>query len=242
MRCTAYNQRIGCSLEKALMRQLLRNVFWLSACLVLMISAAILVRRQLPPTPYALLFTLPNGTPCSRPCLFGARAGETSYQAALDLLTAHPLTRDLVRRDRVSTMAAMFEGVEMIVEVQGDAHGKLLQISLHIEPSYTQRLRSQTTQLPALPEALLKGGTMGETFAAIGAPDYVRLDGGRELRLYYQFDGLTFYFRRSNERLNPQDGLTSVFMYSLSAPETASMLRWIGFTSSERYYLHAYPR
>ncbi|RMF48882.1 MAG: hypothetical protein D6749_14580 [Chloroflexota bacterium] len=212
------------------------NVLALAIGLALMFGAAILVQRAAPPTPFALLFTMPDGTPCSRPCLFGARVGEMSYQEALALLDQHPLTRDLVRRKRVSTAAMLYEGLELIVEVQADAWDNLVQISLHIEPTYTQRLRLQGEPLEALPHALLRSGTMGETVAAIGVPDYVRLDGGRELRLYYQFDGLTFYFARRNERLNPTDTLTSIYMYAVPFPESSSLLRWSGFTSSERYY------
>ncbi|MCS6870017.1 MAG: hypothetical protein RML95_05650 [Anaerolineae bacterium] len=223
------------------MHRFSRNVLALAACLVLMFSAAIIVQRLAPPTPFALLFTMPDGTPCRRPCLFGARAGETSYQETLDLLDRHPLTRDLARRERISTAGMLYEGVELIVEVQGDAWGKLVQISLHIQPNYVQRLRLPNSSLHALPHALLKSGSMGETVAAIGAPDYVRLDGGRDLRLYYQFDGLTFYFARRNERLNPNDALTSLYMYAVPFPESPSLLAWSGFTSSERYYARLTP-
>jgi hypothetical protein len=224
------------------MSRFVRNLFALATCLTLMLGAAILVQRFAPPTPFAMLFTMPDGAPCSRLCLFGARVGETSYREALDLLSRHPLTRHLLRRERISTAGALFEGVELIVEVQGDAWGKLVQISLHIEPTYTQRLRLQTDPLEALPHAVLTGGSMGETVAALGIPDYVRLDGGRELRLYYQFDGLTFYFARRNERLNPSDALTSLYMYAVPFPESPSLLTWSGFTSSERYYRHLAPR
>ncbi|MFQ3535848.1 MAG: hypothetical protein SNJ58_08220 [Aggregatilineales bacterium] len=218
------------------MHRFFLNVLALTTCLTLMFGTAILVRRAGPPTPFALLFTLPDGTPCSRPCLFGARAGETTYQEALDLLNRHPLTRALARRERVSTLGALYEGLELIVEVQGDAWGRLVQISLHFQPSYVQRLRLPSDPLEAMPHAPLTHGSMGETVAAIGIPDYVRLDGGRELRLYYQFDGLTFYYTRRNERLNPSDVLTSLYMYAVPFPESPSLLVWSGFTSSERYY------
>lgn len=223
------------------MRRLFQNVLALATCLSLMFGAAILVRRGAP-TPFALLFTQPDGTPCPRPCLFGARAGETSYQAALNLLNRHPLTRDLMRRERISTAGMLYEGVELIVEVQGDAWGKLVQISLHLQPTYVQRLRLAGDSLEALPHALLKHGSMGETVAAIGVPTHVRLDGGRELRLYYQLDGLTFYYARRNERLNPGDSLTSLYMYAVPFPESPSLLPWGGFGASERYYARAMPR
>ncbi|PJF31215.1 MAG: hypothetical protein CUN51_04930 [Candidatus Thermofonsia Clade 1 bacterium] len=224
------------------MHRFFRNAIALALCLTLMFGAAIVVRRLAPPTPFALLFAAPDGTPCRQACLFGARAGETTYQEALDLLNRHPLTRDLARRERISTAGTLYEGVEMIVEVQGDAWGRLVQISLHFQPNYVQRLRLPNDSLEALPHALLTNGSMGETVAAIGIPDYVRLDGGRELRLYYQFSGLTFYYARRNERLNPSDTLTSLYMYAVPFPESPSLLAWSGFTSSERYYARVAPR
>src|SRR5260221_2458504 len=44
------------------------------------------------PSPAAMLFTNPDGSPCKLPCLFGVRPGETTVEEALRLLVAHPLT------------------------------------------------------------------------------------------------------------------------------------------------------
>src|SRR5262249_44610444 len=46
-----------------------------------------------PDSTFALLFTNPDGSPCSQPCLFGIRPGVTTYDEAVRLLKAHPLTR-----------------------------------------------------------------------------------------------------------------------------------------------------
>ncbi len=40
-----------------------------------------------------LLFTNPDGTPCTQPCLLGIRPGGTSQADAVAILRAHPLTR-----------------------------------------------------------------------------------------------------------------------------------------------------
>src|SRR5438552_4157908 len=40
----------------------------------------------------ATLFTNPDSSPCQRPCLFGVRPGETSYETAIKLLQRHPFT------------------------------------------------------------------------------------------------------------------------------------------------------
>lgn len=61
------------------------------------IVAAILISRRQPPQ-MMLLFTHPDGTPCTRPCLFGATPGENDGQT---LIRQHPQAHDLT--DSVSS-------------------------------------------------------------------------------------------------------------------------------------------
>ncbi len=45
--------------------------------------------------PLMPLFTMPDGSPCQMPCLFGIKAGETTLEDAIALVQTHSLTRNL---------------------------------------------------------------------------------------------------------------------------------------------------
>lgn len=218
----------------------MRRIFRLALILALLIGAAFVVvtalSQALPPPPYGAVFTFPDGTPCQRRCLFGARPGLTRYEEAARLLAAHPLTRDLIRRDRLTVVGTIFEGREMIVEIQGDARGLLTQISLHIEPTVVQRMRSLSMEMPPLPESPLKGGTLGGTVAWLGSPGTVDLNGVRTVRLNYPADGLTVLHQRGADRLDPGDALVSIFMYGVPNPNDDFGYNWLGFKPYQVYF------
>jgi hypothetical protein len=42
-------------------------------------------------SPYETIFTNPDGSACTKPCLLGVRPGETVYEKSIDILQSHPL-------------------------------------------------------------------------------------------------------------------------------------------------------
>lgn len=218
------------------MRRLLRLALTLALLLGAAFMAVTVLARISPPPPYGGAFTFPDGTPCQRRCLFGARPGFTRYDEAVTLLETHPLTRNLIRRERLSVIGMIFEGREMVVEIQGDARGLLTQISLHIEPTVVQRMRSLSAEMPPLPETPLKGGTLGGTIAWLGAPSTLDLNRTRNILLNYPADGLTVIHQRSRDRLDPSDKLVSIFMYSVPNPNDEFGYDWLGFKPYRAYF------
>lgn len=217
------------------MKRFVRNSFILTAVILASILASVMVGRLLPPTPFERIFTYPDGRPCVVACLFGARPNTTRYEEAVSLLKQHPLTRDLLQRERIATYGMVFEGREMIVELLGHADGRLLQISLHIEPTDVQRLRLTSQGVP-LPEAEVKEASLGALVARLGQPDQLLLDGVRQVELFYQNTALKAVFEGLDERVVTNGTLRSIFMYPNPIPESFSLSSWHGFLSMEHYF------
>lgn len=218
------------------MKRFVRNIFILNIVVLGSIFGALIVARILPPTPFERIFTYPDGRPCVVACLFGARPKTTSYQDAVALLKEHPLTRDLLQRERIATYGMVFEGREMIVELLGSADGSLLQISLHIEPTDVQRLRLTSQGLP-LPEAEVNQASLGALVARLGQPDQLLLDGVRQVEVFYQTTSIKAVFEDLlDERLVTNAALRSIFMYPDPLPEGFSLANWHGFLSVEHYF------
>src|SRR5258708_19108886 len=53
-------------------------------------------RQPLPSDPlWSELFSDPDGSPCSHPCMLGVQPGVTQFAAAIDLLNSHPFIKNI---------------------------------------------------------------------------------------------------------------------------------------------------
>src|SRR5258707_6005019 len=93
----------------------------------------------------------PDGTPCKRPCLLGVRPGETSYEEALALLRAHPLTQDYHVDSR-----------------HGILHGPEANVILHFEAGHPI---SEIEFVRISGDSRIAWGTLGSVIADLSAPD-----------------------------------------------------------------------
>jgi len=191
-------------------------------------------RRFAPPTPFALLFTTPEGTPCAAPCMFGIRMGQTSYAEALELLARHPLTRDLKREQSISRNGMSYHGTKVSITISRDAYGMLALVSVEIDPISLWGIKD-------LPYSALQFAQYGDMIEALGIPDYVEFSSsgrGRVLFSYYQQSYLRIIHLRTPDesRLYPEMGLFQLFMNNLPADVQPSMYQWLGYASVETYF------
>lgn len=199
-------------------------------------------RSKGPLSPYMSLFRKPDGSACAHPCIFGIRTNETSWEEALTLLRAHPLTRDLVQTELTTRLGALFEGKHIVVRIQRDPTGRhILEIRVQLNPTFLERQRNEFEPMPELPESPLRDGVLGDVVAALGPPDYLQMYNtgtgpGRLLRLFYQSSYLTLYHARHNpERVTVRDEFDSVVMAIRPTEVNPSLFRWSGFTTFNRY-------
>jgi hypothetical protein len=72
----------------------LRYIVFLSFIAAVILLATRLLGGTRPALALATIMSKPDGTACDRPCLFGVRPGETSFEQATQILNSHPLTHD----------------------------------------------------------------------------------------------------------------------------------------------------
>jgi hypothetical protein len=178
------------------------------------------------------LFTNPDGSPCKRPCLLGVRPGETTLEAAYNLLKSHPLTRDFgdwsqrtgstVARIRLNTVLTVLQDHDGIVSV----------ISLRFDGGADSRLADIS---------------LGDVINVLGPPGFLQPSGQNErvLRLYYPSERMVLISQVNERGDGKQLSATAPLMYlSLCAPDwffsvwrspMLSAIRWHGFTSAQRY-------
>jgi hypothetical protein len=182
------------------------------------------------PSPVAILFTYPDGTPCELPCLFGIRPGKTSYKAAIALLKANPLFGEQLAEkgifeasiddgyDTIWRGAGIFAGQELRVRLYALEKRKVLAIELHIGTNFT----------------------LGEIVNFLGTPQPSLNPFGEGISNHLYFPGRSIAVevspvgRRTTAPLlyyrpNAND---SVDMISASMPNSADWkLKWCGFTA-----------
>jgi hypothetical protein len=191
------------------------------------------------PSAFGLLFTLPDGSPCPAPCLFGVRPGETSYDEAVARVQTHPLLSGLLIIRDPARNGILFGGESIGIGLVADSSGRLALIDVLLEPQ-----SAFTGQV--LPPNPLTGVTLAQIIAATGTPDFVEFTAtsqGPMLQTYYQSHRLFAVTRRNAlHRLTPDDPLLYLFMTTQQASVRPGMYRWGGFTTYSRYFDSAFAR
>src|SRR5258708_25645627 len=77
--------------------RVLRLALTLIICLALTLVGIRLLSNKYKDS-IALLFTNPDGSSCRMPCLFGVRPDDMTIDQPLQVLTAHPLTKNIQRQ------------------------------------------------------------------------------------------------------------------------------------------------
>ncbi len=142
----------------------------LAASLVLAFIGAVCGMRLLGgarPSPLSALFTNPDGTPCSHPCLFGIRPGISDQAEAAALLAAHPLMRTFKRDER--SVETEYLGTGVRVSLVGREHELA---SIYI--AFDRQLQNRSGGPSVLPP--LDGITLGQIVSAFGPPTSIEID------------------------------------------------------------------
>jgi hypothetical protein len=203
---------------------------------VLFAGAAVAAPR-LVADPAALIFTTPDGSRCEALCLFGIEVGETSYEEAIDLLEAHPLTRDMERADSLGRNGTIFRSPNVAVGLTRDAYGRLVTIDMAFEPQRAARKHESASQIDHL--------QLGQLVAAFDAPNYVELSDfgiGHGVRAYFADRMQVVASRVDEERINPYDIVRYVFVYSNNLTVRPGMYAWRGFVSYDPYFSSYFSR
>src|SRR5512143_1260274 len=85
------------------MTQLWRVLVVMMVVISLLIRVAHLIGTA-SASPFSALFTGPDGSRCTQPCLFGVVPGETSVEAAAAFLLTHPVLRGFQMVSRTPLM------------------------------------------------------------------------------------------------------------------------------------------
>ncbi len=206
---------------------------WHLTRLVIFISAVAVSITQFicgaRPSQFALLFTNPDGTPCQRPCLFGVRPGETSYQHTIALLQTHPFTR----RFEPNIDRGIFSGPGLSVIVFLNDGDFVTRKADRLNPQRVSRIDLvRTSDLASSTWA-----SLGEVVATLGDPDFVAVDDD-STRSYYLAASMTFFHSGNTDGyVSPDDRFDCLFV-SAHPPTTSwepYVAAWHGFSSITRY-------
>jgi hypothetical protein len=185
-----------------------------------------------------LIFTNPDGSPCQRPCLFGAEPGRMTSDEAVAVLKRHPLTRTMKVSERSDVAEYIVEakGVRILVG-RGGEHLYLLFVN-NDNPDY---------ELPAMPEDFPNSGALGEVILTFGSPQYVsmsssttRWDSGPGVETFYPDRYAYFTYRRIPfDYVSPGAPLATIFVRSdIGGLGIGAYMRpWTGFGRADRYPL-----
>lgn len=177
------------------------------------------------PTPFAALFTNPDGSLCKMPCVLGLRLKETTKAEVLRLLATHSSTK----QSRLSDLGRY-------VRLNGD-----LSVTVWFSDD-------QTVSTIDLTFTGKRRQTLATTIAALGTPDYIIINtnGGNDTTSYYRADKIVITFVRRNFPLYDDgyyeaDGLwmNTDFIgmtFGLDVQPDTRAVKWAGFTSVSRYY------
>jgi hypothetical protein len=178
------------------------------------------------------LFTNPDGTQCQMPCLFGIRTGETTFNDAIRLLKAHPLTRDLPSQ---YVQAGAFVGMRYV--------GNDVEIRLWPDDTGSNDYSRFVTSIDLIATNATGGAlSLGDVIASLGEPErtgfFWSFDSSHLFFVSFYFDQ---YLRISHESTVNGD---QAYIYASSRFVNLNISNtnagvghqsWRGFTSLERY-------
>ena len=188
----------------------------------------------------AAKFTMPDGTACAQPCLFGVQPGTTSVEEAATLLTNHPVTRDF---DLVSRQPFRMEGHAdriIMVSFNGADDGKVDEITMSIYVRYGSKVGEVPHQLP-------ESGSLGDILSTFGTPDFIQITNGGDPILAFVDQGVLASLTRSKtiaHHIRPRTPLSrlTLFRYKPCPPSAFIYVfpEWHGLAGFGYYgHVHA---
>jgi hypothetical protein len=206
------------------------------AGMIFIIAAGRLLKPSLP---FAALFTTPEGQSCQQPCMFGVRMGHTSYEEALSLLAAHPLTSGLPSQRSVGRNGMVYLAEGVTVGLSRNAEGVISQIDIQVEPYHLRQSQN-------LPVSGLSAMRFGDMVAGLGAPDYIEPTVDQSWRVtvaYYRAANLRIVYNQSlADRPQTHAPLRSLYMNLAPTSFDSVMFTWLGYTNFRRYYDHHFAQ
>jgi hypothetical protein len=226
------------------------------ACLLLIVSLSGLILAirgigKVQPDPIAVLFTNPDGSACKIPCLLGVRTGGMTIGESLQVLEAHPLTRNMqqqtFKHDGVP-YGVVLSADGLMIEIR--TLGPYKDASVQVDSIAFTSIPNETPLL-ALPEpeprlaAAQAAMTAGGVFLYFGRPDEVYFPaygsgGEADLLMTFGEKGLMAYNRLEvypysrRARMDVNGALDSLLVYSL-VPRTRGNYPWFGFVPVRSY-------
>jgi hypothetical protein len=208
---------------------------------ILIFAATILVTRLIShaqPLPTPGMFTNPDGSPCTLPCLFGIRPGVTTTKEAVALLRAHPLTQSLYFDEQRMVLAGIDAEVLVIW------HNNLVTSILldRFGPSFNRYARPQSLLVEACNQA-----SLGNVINLFGLPDHFGGEfPGDSVHIDYSTISISFRHRTTGNygswELTPNGQFASVNVYAspdMSAySDPGSRVPWRGFIFIASTRLH----
>jgi len=185
----------------------------------------------------ASVFTTPDGLPCPQLCLFGVQPGTTRADAAVRLLTTHPLIRDF---EIVSRQPFRLEGHAdriMMVSFNATADGTVDEITIATYLRYGSKVGEKQHQLPA-------SGSLGDILSTFGTPDFIQITNGGDPILAFVDKGLFASLIRTktvNRHIMPHTTLSRLTLFRYQACPPSAFLyvfpTWHGLAGFG-YYSH----
>lgn len=110
----------------------MRSILRLASALFAIFSlcaATIVWGTQTSQSPFARLFTFPDGTSCSG-CLFGIIPGQTNFTEAAALVHTHPLTNTLIALNITDPNVRSFAGSDLLIALHGRKNGVVTDVMI----------------------------------------------------------------------------------------------------------------
>lgn len=158
------------------MRRWLRLAVALTLALIPVVGGVVAAARA-NPSAMAGLYTLPDGSPCDHPCLFGVSPGVTTDSEAYRRLRTHPLTRDL---ELVTRAPFRIEGRAdriMMITYNLSADGRVDEITVATYERYTIPVGEARQSLPPV-------GSLGDVAGQFGDPPLIQITQSDPIAIY----------------------------------------------------------
>jgi len=210
------------------MPRLLRFILLLIFIAALLMFAARLIGSTHSATQLATVMSQPDGTACNHPCLFGVRPGETSFEQAVAILHAHPLTHE----------------AKWLTALTLQLNGPPAYVGFSITPdkvidSITLSDNMEDTGIP-VPGSLADSIPLGELILAFGAPN-IALPGSDYFVASFPTVGVIAAVARPDDLrayVRPDTHMNMVMIYVVrpcQLPVNLYVHPWAGFKTFLRY-------
>lgn len=178
----------------------------------------------------SLLFTNPDGSPCSSPCLLGIQPEETPFEAVAAMMDAHAAMQGWDKTYFWRSGRIMFTGQIGSLNIVSGRNGRVHFISLTFDSPGSWDAPPQAGRRAVV--------SLGEVVAALGAPPRFQSLGRLTQGVawsYYAERGLALQTRREDSQfIDVHDVLIGLFV-TRNIYQSISQQPWYGFTGVGEY-------